>query len=98
MATHYIPDDARDRAVRAARHQLAAGERPVFHVRFENIAQFRDDPFGWFVWVLELPDLYATGPTPRRAVAAVRASIAARVDMPAETFEVVEAAPLGVAS
>jgi hypothetical protein len=98
MATHYIPDDARDRAVHAARQRLAAGERPIFHVRFENIAQVRDDPFGWFVWVLELPDIYATGPTARQAVAAVRASIAARVDMPADTFEVIEGAPLRAAS
>jgi hypothetical protein len=90
MATHYIPDDARDRAVSAARRKLAAGERPVFRVRFENVAQFRDDPFGWFVWVLELPDVYATGPTPRDAVRAVKANIASRVDMPAHSFEVVE--------
>lgn len=90
MGTHYIPDQARDRAVRAARKRLASGEQPVFHVRFENVAQFRDDPFAWFVWVLELPDVYATGPTPPEAVSAVRASIAARVDMPADAFDIVE--------
>ena len=90
MATHYIPDDARDRAIREARQRLAAGERPVFRVRFENVAQFRADPFGWFVWVLELPDVYATGSTPREAVAAVTQSIAARIDLPRDAFEVVE--------
>jgi hypothetical protein len=90
MGTHYIPDQARDRAVRQARQRLASGEPPVFHVRFENVAQFRDDPFAWFVWVLEIPDVYATGPTPREAIAAIRSSIAARVDMPADAFDIVE--------
>lgn len=90
MATHYIPDDARDRAIREARQRLAGGERPVFHVRFENVAQFRDDPFGWFVWVMEVPDVYATGRSAREAVAAVGDCIAARIDMPRDSFEVIE--------
>ena len=90
MATHYIPDEARERAIRAARRKLADGDRPVFHVRFENVAQFRDDPFAWFVWVLEVPDVYATGPTPSEAVQAVASTIATRVEIPVEAFDVVE--------
>lgn len=62
----------------------------MFRVRFENVAQYRADPFGWFVWVLELPDVYATGSTPGDAVAAVTQSIAARIDLPRAAFEVIE--------
>lgn len=88
MATNYMPDPDRDRAIRAARRAVADGDRPRYELRFENVAQFRDDPFGWFVWVVEIPDVYATGPTPDGAVAAARQAIGRRLRVPVESFDV----------
>jgi predicted RNase H-like HicB family nuclease len=67
---------------------LSLDLRPAYHVRYENVAQFSDDPFGWFIWVEELPGVWATAPTPDGVEDAARAAIASALDVAPEAFDV----------
>ena len=51
------------RAAHAAHEAVALDLRPTYHVHYENVAQFVDDPFAWFIWVDELPEVWATART-----------------------------------
>lgn len=85
---HPLRDGELDRAVRAGRRKIALGLRPRYHLRYENVAQFRDDPFGWFVWVAELPDVWTTAAAERDVPEVGRAVIADVLDVPPTFFDV----------
>ena len=91
---HPLQNGELDRAVRAGRRKIALGMRPRYHLRYENVAQFRDDPFGWFVWVVELPDVWTTAAAEGDIADVGRAVIAEALDVPSHLFDVsVEEAP-----
>ncbi len=75
------------RAAHAAHEMVALDLRPTYHVRYENVAQFIDDPFGWFIWVLELPDIWATAAMEEGVAAVARAAIADALEVPADAFD-----------
>lgn len=75
------------RAAHAAHEMVALDLRPTYHVRYENVAQFLDDPFGWFIWVLELPDVWATAATEDDVETVARAAIAIALEVPPDTFD-----------
>lgn len=85
---HPLHNGELDRAVRAGRRMIGLGMRPRYHLRYENVAQFRDDPFGWFVWVVELPDVWATAPERHRVAEAGRAVIAEVLEVSPGLFDV----------
>jgi hypothetical protein len=82
-----VSEDTR-RAARAAHKMVALDLRPGYHVRYEYVAQFSDDPFGWFIWVDELPGVWATAPTPAGVEGAARAAIASAIDVAPDAFDV----------
>jgi hypothetical protein len=82
-----VSDDTR-RAARVAHKMVALDLRPAYHVRYENVAQFRDDPFAWFIWVEELPGVWATASRPDAVEDAARAAIASALDVAPRTFDV----------
>lgn len=88
MLTYRHRSHGTERAAHAAHEAVALQLRPVYHVRYENVAQFADDPFGWFIWVNELPELWATAPTEDAVVGAARATIADALDVPALAFDI----------
>ena len=75
------------RAAHAAHEMVGLDLRPTYHVRYENVAQFRDDPFGWFIWVIELPEVWATSPSEDGVEAAARVAVATALDVPADAFD-----------
>ena len=80
------------RAAHAAHEAVALDLRPTYHVHYENVAQFVDDPFAWFIWVDELPEVWATARTEDAVEASARAAISAALDVPPGAFGV-EARP-----
>lgn len=77
-----------DRAAHAAHEMVGLDIRPTYHVRYDNVAQFADDPFGWFIWVAELPEVWATARSEEAVDEAARVAIAAALDVPREAFDV----------
>ena len=67
---------------------ISLGLRPRYRVRCENVAQFVEDPYGWFVWVAELPDFWATAATKEAVPDAVRAEVAALLHVTPDRFDV----------
>jgi hypothetical protein len=83
-----VSDDTR-RAANAAHQMVGLDLRPTYHVHYENVAEFVADPFGWFIWVVDVPDVWATASSEDGIEAAARAVIAAALDVPKDAFDLV---------